>query len=100
MAQSSLLGYFEKNFKKKTIVSTRKVNVGKHNKQKSKIRKAEVQQFLQVGQKDTRTSQCDVCGMMYTKGIAEDDKLHRNFHLQFTKSLLVPVCLTVHSFLL
>ena len=96
MSQASILGFFDKDFKKKNIpVSPKKSFVAKHNASSSKknvVRKEKsVQQFLAVGQK-FGPSKCSICGMMYSSGIIEDEELHTSFHRQFQREMKLPVC--------
>lgn len=38
------------------------------------------QTFIDLGQKDFGPSQCKECGMMYSRGVPEDEKAHSRFH--------------------
>lgn len=95
-AQTSLLGFFDQDLKKKVvgIKSTKRNFAGKHEKTSKRIsnkkKNSVVQQFLQVGQKEI-PSNCPICGMMYTRGIEEDEELHKSFHKQYLNAFIIPV---------
>lgn len=48
-------------------------------------------------QKDFAFTRCHVCGMMYAKGTASDDRLHRQQHQAFLRGTAFQVRLTSGS---
>ena len=113
MVQSSLLGFFDRDLKRKDhrrpcIKEARQSKdfLHKHSNttssctrtyQRRSKRKTipdeneKVQQFLQVGQKTKVALKCPVCGMMYTRGLEEDEALHTTFHKQYLRQMILPV---------
>ena len=43
------------------------------------------QAYLDVGQRDFSCSRCPTCGLVYTKGLESEDKLHAAFHASATQ---------------
>lgn len=55
-------------------------------------RKREFKQcFLDFGQRDFLFHSCKECGMIFSRGIKEDEEIHRKLHKEKTKSILFPV---------
>eukprot|EP00959_Pyramimonas_sp_CCMP1952_P226372 4733132-Pyramimonas_sp.AAC.1 len=52
-------------------------------KQPSKL----VQMYIDLGQDSWEYTTCHVCGLMYSRGELEDEKLHASFHSTFTDGM-------------
>ncbi|CAA6669863.1 unnamed protein product [Spirodela intermedia] len=58
-------------------------NVGKVLKK----RRSYAQCFLELGQPDFLLHTCSTCGMRYTRGDEDDEKLHRSFHNNYCRGI-------------
>eukprot|EP00002_Diphylleia_rotans_P006670 TRINITY_DN16032_c0_g1_i1.p1 TRINITY_DN16032_c0_g1~~TRINITY_DN16032_c0_g1_i1.p1 ORF type:complete len:364 (+),score=72.20 TRINITY_DN16032_c0_g1_i1:50-1141(+) len=59
--------------------------------------KNSLQYCLDLGQKDFGAFTCKECGMVYTKGLEEDEELHTKFHRLHESSLSSPFLLKIGS---
>ena len=100
MSQTTLQGFFETDYRKK-VSSPKKAFISKHNKQptQKKVKSSAVQQFF-VSKRKLEPEKCTICGMVYSKGLDEDDELHTNFHRQFLREMIIPVSIILFYTLL
>ncbi|PKA46329.1 N-acetyltransferase [Apostasia shenzhenica] len=47
------------------------------------------QYYLDLGQSDFVLHTCSVCGLMYARGVEEDEQVHRKFHQEFNKGIQI-----------